>query len=77
MLDQAETERVKLLANSLDRASTAMLTLGVFAPIAAAIYAPPQPAASVLVYLFGAVFWLTGAYIFHWFAARVLGRLGI
>jgi hypothetical protein len=33
-----DNERTKLLANALDRASTACLTVGVVAPFAAALY---------------------------------------
>lgn len=34
----ARNERVKLLANALDRASTACVTVGVLGPIAAVLY---------------------------------------
>jgi hypothetical protein len=34
----SEKERIKLRANTLDRASTACLTVGVLAPFAAALY---------------------------------------
>lgn len=69
------TERVKLLASWLDRASTAMLTVGVFAPLAAAIYTDSRFTLSVWVYFFGGIFWLSGAYVLHWLAMQVLGRL--
>jgi len=74
-LDHIDTERVKLLANWFDRASTAMLTIGVFAPLAAAIYGPPAQTIPALVYAFGCVFWFSGAYLLHWLARRTLGGL--
>jgi hypothetical protein len=41
-------ERTKLLANALDRASTASLTVGVLAPIAAALYTSASASAWTL-----------------------------
>ncbi len=75
LLSQAEIERVKLLANWFDRASTAMLTIGIFGPFAAAIYTPQ--ALPTLVYGLGSIFWLAGAYLLHWLGIRVLGRLDL
>jgi hypothetical protein len=75
-MNQSEIERIKLLANWFDRASTAMLTIGFLAPYAAAIYAPPQQPTPILIYVLGAIFWLSGAYALHWLAGSVLGRLG-
>ena len=37
-LKHVENERIKLLGNALDRASTTCLTVGVAGPIAAAVY---------------------------------------
>lgn len=39
-------EQTKYIANAFDRASTSCLTVGAFAPIAAAFYAPVGAAAS-------------------------------
>jgi len=75
MVSPVEAERVKLLANWFDRASTAMLTIGIFAPLAAAIYTQPSGTISTLVYAFGCIFWFAGAYLLHWLAIRTLGRL--
>ena len=56
-----DNERTKLLANALDRASTASLALGVFAPVAAAFYGAqtggevPWP-----TLIIGAFIWLAG-----------------
>ncbi len=76
MLSPTEIERVKLLANWFDRASTAMLTIGIFAPFAAALYTQQPQTISTLIYVFGAIFWLAGAYLVHVLAMNVLGRLG-
>jgi hypothetical protein len=70
-------ERTKLLANALDRASTACLTVGVLAPVAAATY---QMGGAVLgvdltLAVVGGVSWLIGAAMLHLFAQRALGRL--
>ena len=75
MLSQVEIERLRLLANSFDRASTAMLTVGIFAPLAAAMYTRLPEAAPIAAYALGYVFWLAGAYIFHRLATRTLERL--
>jgi hypothetical protein len=41
-------ERTKLTANWLDRASTAAITLGVVAPLAAAVFGYPSPPVSAV-----------------------------
>ncbi|MGI2034928.1 hypothetical protein ACRQ1B_21320 [Rhizobium panacihumi] len=41
-------EQTKYIANAFDRASTSCLTVGVFAPIAAAFYAPVGAVASTV-----------------------------
>lgn len=67
-------ERTKLLANALDRASTASFTVGVLVPIVAASVGLPG-------YGFGAplaalsLSWFLAALVLHWIARRVLGRL--
>lgn len=67
-------ERTKLLANALDRASTACLTVGVFAPIAAALYSI-NSAVSVTLFLIGAVVWIFSAVVLHISARHVLRNL--
>ena len=52
-----------------------MLTVGIFAPLAAAMYAPQTQGISTLVYAFGCVFWFSGAYLLHWLARQTLGSL--
>ena len=74
-MDMAETERLKLLANWFDRASTALLTVGIFAPLAAVMYTQMPNAVPTAVYALGCLFWFAGAYVFHWLAARTLGGL--
>jgi hypothetical protein len=74
MIEDREAERVKLLANWFDRASTAMLTIGIFAPLAAAMYSQPPQAVPVAVYFLGYVFWLAGTYIFRRLAWQTLER---
>ena len=64
-------ERTKLLANALDRASTAFIALGV---IGQALSLPPA-AAQMWVGLVSAVGWLFAATVLHLLARRVLGRL--
>ena len=74
MNQTARNERLKLLANALDRASTACLTVGALAPVAAVLCTgrPPDP------WLFGGgvIAWLVVARSRHGLAASTLGRLG-
>lgn len=75
MADLVEIERTKLLANAIDRASTASFTVGVLAPTAAALYGaggfftPPPLAAAI------AVGWIFAAVTLHWIARAILGGL--
>lgn len=75
MSDLVENERTKLLAGALDRASTAYFTVGVLAPVAAAIYGAGSfglgPIASALV----ALVWILAAVALHWLARVILGAL--
>ena len=75
MIADGEVERTKLLANWFDRASTAMLTVGIFAPLAASMYSQLPQAIPFTVYLLGYVFWLAGTYIFRELVALTLKRL--
>ena len=68
-----DNERTKLAANALDRASTACLAVGIFAPIAALAQGNahvPWLGASLS---FGG--WLVAAIVLHIGARRVLGGL--
>ncbi len=69
-------ERTKLLANALDRASTACFTVGVLGPAVAALYGVGGPGAvPAAVIAFGSLFWLLAAVVLHIIARAVLGRL--
>ena len=70
-------ERTKLLANSLDRASTSCLTIGIIGPLVAVIYdwggaAGAVPTINLLV---GTLFWLGAAIALHLIARAILGKL--
>jgi hypothetical protein len=73
---QIENERTELLANALDRASTASLALGVFAPMAASFYgAGAGSDVSALTLVAGATIWLAASVALHLAARRTLGQL--
>lgn len=70
-------EQTKLLANALDRASTACFTVGIVTPIAGFLYnignfrgLVPVPALAL-----GLVGWILGAIALHLLARRVLKGL--
>ena len=63
-----ENERTKLLANALDRASTACIALGIFAPLAA----PPRLTVGLAASLAG---WFAAAIVLHLAARWILGGL--
>ena len=67
-------ERTKLLANALDRASTACLTVGVLAPVAAALYSMGNMSPSWVLIL-TTLSWLAAAAVLHYAARRALGGL--
>ncbi len=58
-------EQTKYIANAFDRASTSCLTVGVFAPIAAAFYAPAGSMVSALPLVAVGACWLFAASILH------------
>ena len=68
-------EQTKLLANALDRASTACLTIGILAPIAAAIYSVSSAFAFDTRIVLGGFVWSFMAVVLHRSARRVLRRL--
>jgi hypothetical protein len=72
-LSLIQNERTKLLANALDRASTACLAIGIFGPIAGLSATPTRPSAIVMG--LGLAIWLAMAVIFHAAARFALGRL--
>ncbi|TPG41937.1 hypothetical protein EAH89_28230 [Roseomonas nepalensis] len=69
----ARNERTKLLANALDRASTACVTVGVLAPMAAVLYTGSQPSPWLLG--LGVLAWLVVARALHGMAAATLARI--
>ena len=71
-----EDEKIKLVANALDRASTACLALGVIAPLAAAFYSVESnlPTWS-LTLVVGTLIWLAAAVVLHIGARRALDGL--
>lgn len=69
--------RTKLLAGNLDRASTACLTIGIFAPLAGLLYGIGvlKEAIPLPLLLVGIGCWLGGAVALHLMARRVLAGL--
>jgi hypothetical protein len=69
----AENECVKYVANAFDRASTSCLTVGVFAPIAAALYTSASAQLDALQFLGGVSPRLFAAATLHLLGERALG----
>lgn len=65
--------QTKLLANALDRASTALVTVGVVTPVAGYLYGVARP--SVLFLAAAGYIWFFAAVSLHLAARRLLGRL--
>jgi hypothetical protein len=70
-----ENERTKLFANALDRLSTAFVTVGVLAPLAASIYNIGTPTPNVLFFAGFVIIWLSCAIALHLGARTVLKGL--
>ncbi|MFE1602543.1 hypothetical protein [Methylobacterium sp. ID0610] len=70
-------ERVRLLANNLDRASTSCFTVGVATPVAGWLYnvSGLQGSLSLWVLGLGIAGWLSAAVVLHYLARRLLGGL--
>lgn len=68
-------ERTKLLANALDRASTACLAAGLIAPAAGVTRQSADVPALTLATASGTVIWLLAALALHLLARRALGGL--
>ncbi len=76
MSNLIHNERTKLLANGLDRASTACIAVGVFGPAVAVLYDVGGASASAgSLFAVASVFWLGAAVLLHFLARYVLGRL--
>jgi hypothetical protein len=76
-LSVIRNERTKLLANALDRASTACFTVGIATPAAGYLYNLGGLRESLPWSLLGLGLggWLWGAVSLHLLARRTLGRL--
>ena len=72
-----DNERTKLLANALDRASTACLTVGIVTPLAGYVYGVIdfQPAINRGWPLISVLIWLLLAVALHLWARRILRGL--
>jgi hypothetical protein len=70
-------ERTKLLANALDRASTACVAVGILAPLSGLPYGTGvfREAIPPFYLLIGSDCWLAGAVALHVLARRVLAGL--
>jgi len=71
----SDIERTKMPANALDRASTSCLTIGVLAPIAAALYGLSGNPVGLPVLIIGSSVWLFAAIALHLVARKVLKGL--
>ncbi|MDX3925665.1 MAG: hypothetical protein QHC90_07625 [Shinella sp.] len=71
-----ENERTKLMANAIDRASTACLTVGILTPIAGYLYNLGGLRDGMDVWMtIGLAGWLLTALVLHYIARQVLKGL--
>ena len=75
MSDFVHNERVKLTANVLNSASTACLTVGAIAPLAALIYTSGTMTMSLSFFVLAGLSWLLAAAALHLMARETLGGL--
>ena len=68
-----DNERTKLAANALDRASTACLAVGIFAPLATLLQGQLHPPLAGVAVSFAG--WLGAAIVLHFGGRRMLGGL--
>jgi hypothetical protein len=70
-------EQIKLLANALDRASTACFTVGIATPLAGYLYnvAGFRGSVHVVELVVGLAGWIAAAFVLHLAGRRVLRRL--
>lgn len=70
-------ERTKLLANALDRASTACFTVGIATPVAGYIYniSNLRDSLPILTIVIGGIGWILACAGLHLLARRTLGGL--
>ena len=74
MSNLVRNERTKLLANALDRASTACLAVGILAPLSSSLLGA-GPTRSIGGLLLSFVGWTATAVVLHLGARRLLGDL--
>jgi len=70
-----ENERTKLLANAFDRASTACITVGILAPIAAVLYGATGTPMTLWAFGLAWAIWFLCAAALHLIARVILGGL--
>jgi multisubunit Na+/H+ antiporter MnhG subunit len=70
-----DNERTKLLANSIDRAATSCVTIGVLAPVAGFVYNVPGTQISLFQLVVGAILWIVAAAALHLVARLILKDL--
>jgi hypothetical protein len=72
-----ENERIKLLANALDRASTSCFTVGIATPLAGYLYnvAGFRASVSALELSLGLVAWIGASTALHYAGKRILKDL--
>jgi hypothetical protein len=70
-----QNERLKYIANAFDRASTSCLTVGVFAPIAAALYTSASAQIGAIQFASAVAAWIFCAAILHLLGRVLLRRL--
>jgi hypothetical protein len=73
----SRNEKVKLLAGSLDRASTACFTVGIATPLAGFVYDFADFGTAIAPWrlILGIAAWLAGAFVPHYQAGQVLEGL--
>jgi len=75
-MDEVSREQIKLLANALDRASTAFLAIGVLTPLSAIYFGTPLGGTARIESLhLGIICYLTAAWALHMAALRALKGL--
>jgi hypothetical protein len=74
MSNLVRNERTKLVANALDRASTACVAVGILAPVAATL-AGTGSALRAPAFIAPFSGWILAALALHFVARRILGRL--
>ena len=74
-MDVIHNERVKLSANAVNTAATSSFTVGVLAPLAAALYGAPVFGSRAIFIVITAIAWISLAVTLHRGARRILRGL--